>query len=132
MPVPTPDHPPIESPLGNRNRPRGIVDRCPSGRVPNARHAFLRDRDGWRLAPAFDLNPTPEKAEHSLAIDERNAEPSLDLVRETAPWYRIKRLRLDEILGELRSAIATWPDIARELGLADHEVALVGDVIATP
>lgn len=95
-------------------------------------HAFLHDRDGWRLAPAFDLNPTPEKAEHSLAIDERNAEPSLDLVRETAPWYRIKRLRLDEILGELRSAIATWPDIARELGLADHEVALVADVIATP
>lgn len=93
-------------------------------------HGFLRDKHGWRLAPAFDLNPTPEKAEHSLALDARSGEPRLDLVRETAPWYRIKQARTDEILAEIRSAVATWPIVARDLGLAAYEVAFVADAIA--
>ncbi len=93
-------------------------------------HGFLRDRQGWRLAPAFDLIPTPEKAEHSLAIDERDREPSLDLVRATAPWYRIKGTRIDEIVDQVHSAVATWPTVARDLGLAAHEVAIMADAVA--
>lgn len=92
-------------------------------------HGFLRHRQGWRLAPAFDLNPTPEKAEHSLAIDARDGQPSLDLVRETAPWYRIKRAAVDLIIDEVRSAVATWPTVAGDLGLAAHEVALMADAM---
>lgn len=95
-------------------------------------HGFLREVGGWRLAPAFDLNPTPEKSEHTLAIDDRSGEPNIDLVRETAPWYRLKPKRADEIFSEIHAAIATWPAIARELSLADHEVALVGDAFALP
>ena len=33
-------------------------------------HAFLMDSEGrWRLAPAFDLTPTPDKPEHALGVN---------------------------------------------------------------
>ena len=32
-------------------------------------HGFILAPDGWRLAPAFDLNPNIERSHHQLAID---------------------------------------------------------------
>lgn len=29
-------------------------------------HGFLLEKDGWRLAPAFDINPDIDQAEHVL------------------------------------------------------------------
>ena len=40
-------------------------------------HGFVRLPEGWRLAPAYDLNPAREMAQHSLAIDGRTTTPSL-------------------------------------------------------
>ena len=50
-------------------------------------HGFLRSDRGWRLAPAFDLNPSPAKAEHELSINENLAVPDVALALETAPFY---------------------------------------------
>jgi serine/threonine-protein kinase HipA len=44
-------------------------------------HGFLRGRGGWRLSPAFDLDPNPDKAEHALALDEASSHPSVAAVR---------------------------------------------------
>ena len=44
-------------------------------------HGFLRDPNGWRLAPAYDLNPMPTDVKpriHALAIDEFDGTASLD------------------------------------------------------
>jgi serine/threonine-protein kinase HipA len=35
-------------------------------------HGFLRARDGWSLAPAFDLNPAREMREHATAVGGRS------------------------------------------------------------
>ena len=48
-------------------------------------HGFLRTGDGWRLAPAFDLNPMPEKPEHELAIDAAVHAGDIDLVDRDRP-----------------------------------------------
>jgi serine/threonine-protein kinase HipA len=93
-------------------------------------HAFLRTRAGWRLAPAFDLNPAPEKPDHAMAIDERTTEPRLDVAHATAEWYRLRPARAHEVIEEVRAAVAPWTDLARELNLPKHEVALVGSVLA--
>lgn len=88
-------------------------------------HAFIRSPAGWRLAPAFDLNPTPEKPFHTLALDERNSEPSLEIVRATADWYRLKVGRADEIIESVQATVATWPTLARGFRLAKHEISLI-------
>jgi len=50
-------------------------------------HGFLLTTTGWRLAPAFDLNPNTERADHVLNIDESDNRPSLATVIETSEWY---------------------------------------------
>ena len=44
-------------------------------------HGFLLTKNGWRLAPAFDVNPNADKAEHVLDLDEGSPHPSIDAVR---------------------------------------------------
>lgn len=93
-------------------------------------HGFLITKRGWRLSPAFDLNPVPELKEHTLALDEANPTPDLELVRASAPYYRIQRGRAEEILTEVRKAVDRWPEIAREIGINRDESALMADAFA--
>lgn len=88
-------------------------------------HGFLRGWAGWRLAPAFDLNPTPRMAEHTLALDDILHIPDIELVRETAPFYRLSRVRAGEIIAETRDTVAGWRDVARSLGIAASEIELM-------
>lgn len=85
-------------------------------------HGFLRGATGWRLAPAFDLNPSPEKSEHALAIDETDPRPSLDTLRSTARFYRLSSARAAQIEHEVSAAVETWRELAHGLGLPSSEV----------
>jgi serine/threonine-protein kinase HipA len=48
-------------------------------------HGFLLTASGWRLAPAFDLNPNIDRAEHVLTIDEHDSRPSFSLLCSRVP-----------------------------------------------
>ena len=53
-------------------------------------HGFLREPNGWRLAPAYDLNPMPTDVKlrvHALAIDEIDGTASLDTAFRIAPMF---------------------------------------------
>lgn len=52
-------------------------------------HGFLLTESGWRLAPAYDINPNFYTKDFALAIDERNRRPDLQAVIETAPYYEV-------------------------------------------
>jgi serine/threonine-protein kinase HipA len=57
-------------------------------------HGFLYGKGGWRLAPAYDLNPTPMDIKPrvlSLAINEADATGALDLAFEVAQHFGIWR-----------------------------------------
>lgn len=93
-------------------------------------HAFLRDPGGWRLAPAYDLNPTADLRVHQLAIDERDARPSIDLVLATAAYYRLRDGEARRIVDEVRSVIAPWRQEAKRIDLAPAEIELMEAVFA--
>jgi serine/threonine-protein kinase HipA len=86
-------------------------------------HGFLRDVDGWRLSPAYDLNPVPDLAEHELAIGIGSHAPSVELaIEETAPFCRLKPDQAEQVVEEVRSAIVGWQDLAWSLNLPGHEI----------
>lgn len=89
-------------------------------------HGFLRDGGGWRLAPAFDVNPSPRKQEHSLAFDESLRIPDLDAIRETAPLYRLSAAEAEEAIVAVNDAVAGWRRLAAEIGLSREEVERIG------
>ena len=87
-------------------------------------HGFLRTEGGWRLAPAFDLNPVPSFTEHQLALDDASHEPDLDVVLETAPFYRLSASAARAIADDVRGVIADWRGVARatELTAAENDL----------
>ncbi|HET6570909.1 MAG TPA: type II toxin-antitoxin system HipA family toxin [Solirubrobacterales bacterium] len=94
-------------------------------------HGFLRGPAGWRLAPAFDVNPTPEKLEHSLAFDDGRRLPELDVVRETAALYRLSPAEAEHVIGEVETAVAAWRDVAAAVGVSSEEIGrLAGAFLA--
>lgn len=88
-------------------------------------HGFLRTRGGWRLAPCFDLNPMPDKPEHTLAFDEAVRAPDVGLVRETATFYRLTAKRADAVVERVRAAVAHWRERARDSGISRDEIELM-------
>lgn len=88
-------------------------------------HACLRTRGGWRLAPAYDMNPNVEKAEHSLALDARQTYPDLARVAATAPFYRMESRQAERIVQEVREVVSEWRRRARAIELPAPEIALL-------
>jgi len=86
-------------------------------------HGFVRLAAGWRLAPAFDMNPTAEVDEHALAIDERQTRPDLQVALETAGFYRLSRADAERIRDEVAAVVASWEARARGLDLSRAEIA---------
>lgn len=86
-------------------------------------HGFIRNKTGWRLAPAFDMNPSLYKPEHALTLDGNVAAPSMKAVRETAEdFYRLTRAQADAIEKQVMDVVKAWPERAALLGMSRFEV----------
>ncbi|MDE0292499.1 MAG: type II toxin-antitoxin system HipA family toxin [Candidatus Dadabacteria bacterium] len=94
-------------------------------------HGFLYDRNSrWRLSPAYDLNPVPlaEKArELTTWISEQGPEADLDLAREAAPFFALKKKQAEAIIDEISAALKSWQSTARRLGMNSRDM----DIYAT-
>jgi len=91
-------------------------------------HGFMRERKGWRLSEAFDMNPEPARARHVLTFDGHSAEPLVSTVLETADLYRLRAGRARAIVDEVHRAVATWRDEACRLGLPPAELDRMGPI----
>lgn len=92
-------------------------------------HGFIRVPTGWRLSPAFDMNPNPSKAGHELNLDGASTTPSVEAVLETAEFYRLRAREAQDILGEVREAFTGWRQTAGELGLPRSEIRMMEAVL---
>ena len=93
-------------------------------------HGFLLGPQGWRLAPAFDVNPNIDKAEHVLNIDDSDNRPSLATVAATASFYRLAAPAARAIIEEVASAVDAWRDAAAKAGIARADIELCAGAFA--
>ena len=87
-------------------------------------HGFVLGANGWQLAPAFDVNPNIDKAEHVLNIDDADSRPSLQTVLSTAPFYGLSTDRAKQVVEEVAGAVDNWRAAARKAGIAAADVEL--------
>lgn len=87
-------------------------------------HGFLLRPQGWRLAPAFDVNPNSDKAEHVLSIDDSDNRPSLETVLSTAAFYGLDDRYALQVVQEIASVVDDWQDVAcrEHISAADVEL----------
>ncbi len=88
-------------------------------------HGFLYEgRNGWRLAPAYDLNPVPVDIKPrilSTAINEDDSTASLPLAFSVAEYFELDAGRAREIAARVGKAVAKWRDVASQRGLTLSE-----------
>jgi serine/threonine-protein kinase HipA len=88
-------------------------------------HGFLHAERGlWRLAPAFDLNPFPDRARElkTWVSAETGPEATVDALMSVIAYFRLPPLRAKEILGEVERAVAGWRQAGRALGMSDRDL----------
>ena len=88
-------------------------------------HGFLRAPQGWRLSPAYDLNPVPVDVKpriHALAIDEIDGTASLDTAMAIAPMFGISEGDARAIAAQVGSAVAGWRGAATRFGMTPAQI----------
>lgn len=85
-------------------------------------HGFLLDENGWRLAPAFDVNPNIDKAEHVLNIDDLDNRASLDTVLATFEFYGLDEGKARDILEKVADVVDHWRNAARKAGISGADI----------
>ena len=87
-------------------------------------HGLLHERGGWRLSPAFDINPNPDSAtERITSIDgARSREDALDALCTHAAAFDLSDTAVALTLREVSAAVKRWREAARGLSIAPREI----------
>jgi serine/threonine-protein kinase HipA len=89
-------------------------------------HGFLWSGPaGWRLSPAYDLNPVPTDIKPRIlttSIDLEDGTASLNLAIEVASYFELNSSEAHRIAGQVGQAVATWRQEAGTLGLTASEI----------
>jgi serine/threonine-protein kinase HipA len=81
-------------------------------------HGFLLGQSGWRLSPAYDINPIPDGNGLSLNISEDDNSLDFGLALAQAPFYQLDPKRAHSLLGEIGEAVSGWRTIATGYGIS--------------
>ena len=89
-------------------------------------HGFLwAGPAGWRLSPAYDLNPVPTDIKPRIlttAIDLDDGTASLKLALHVASYFELGEDEAHKIAGQVGQAAAVWRREAKKLGLTPAEI----------
>jgi len=88
-------------------------------------HGFILKDKGWRLSPAFDINPSIDKEGLALNIDTDNNDLDIDLARSVDTYFRLGKKEMDTIIDEVKSVISGWKKVATEIGIPRSEQTLM-------
>ena len=98
-------------------------------------HGFLHeDRNLWRLSPAFDINPSPERVRElkTWISEETGPEMRIEALMSVIAYFRITRTRAGEILREVEHAVARWRAVGHEIGMTKGELEVFADAFEHP
>ena len=84
-------------------------------------HGFMWSKEGWILSPAYDINPVETGKGLHLNISDVDNALDWDLLRETAPFFRIEAERAEKIILEVKSAVQSWEKEAKAIGIPKLE-----------
>jgi serine/threonine-protein kinase HipA len=88
-------------------------------------HGFVLTPEGWRLSPAFDINPSIDKEGLALNIDMDNNSLDIDLAKSVGTYFRLEEKEMDSIIEKVRYAVSGWHKLAAEIGIPRSEQTLM-------
>ncbi len=93
-------------------------------------HGFLHvDRGQWRLSPAFDINPVPDKARELKTWISENAGPAARIhgAMDAAKYFGLSPDDARAIVTQVENAVGRWRRVAADLGMTKFEIDQLAD-----
>lgn len=84
-------------------------------------HGFMWSKEGWILSPAYDINPVETGTGLHLNISDVDNTLDWDLLRETAPFFRIEAEQAEKIIADVKTAVQGWEKEAKAIGIPKLE-----------
>jgi serine/threonine-protein kinase HipA len=84
-------------------------------------HGLILTPKGWRLSPAYDLNPIETGTGLKLNITDTDNSLSADVALAVIPFFRLKQKKAEQIINQVRMAVSEWEAIATALGISKGE-----------
>jgi len=88
-------------------------------------HGFIIENDAWRLSPAFDVNPSVDKDELALNIDETSGALDFDLALSVSEYFRLTQTEARSILSQVKKVVGDWEKTAKSIGISRGEIGLM-------
>jgi serine/threonine-protein kinase HipA len=88
-------------------------------------HGFLHvNRGQWRLAPAFDINPFPDRVRElkTWISEETGPEATIAALLSVRAYFQISAQRAREILLKMEQTLSHWRETGLALGMTEREL----------
>ena len=89
------------------------------------KHGFLHeDREFWRLSPAFDINPSPERVRElrTWISEDAGPEMTIDALMSVIAYFRITNARAKAILSGVAHAVDKWRMTGQSIGMSNQKL----------
>ena len=94
-------------------------------------HGFFVDTGGIRLSPAYDINPSIDRQELTLAINEVETACDVSIAMEAYEDYGLSTREAADVLTQVRNAVASWQEEAARLNIPKAEQDLMAAAFQT-
>jgi serine/threonine-protein kinase HipA len=88
-------------------------------------HGFFINEQGIQLSPAYDINPSVDRNELSLAIDETETTCDVSVAMDAYRSYGITSSQAKEALQAVDTAVTAWRTEAQRFGISKAEQELM-------
>ena len=84
-------------------------------------HGFILTKHGWKLSPAFDMNPSIEKDGLALNIDSDNNALDFELAKSVGEYFQLTDSDMETILMQVKTVVSGWRLVAHNIGISRSE-----------
>ena len=88
-------------------------------------HGFILEDIGWKLSPAYDINPSIDKDGLALNIDQDDNSLDFNLAKSVGKYFQLTIPEMDAIIKEVIAPVRNWRVIATEIGIPRAEQELM-------
>ena len=88
-------------------------------------HGFILSNKGWRLSPAFDINPSIDKNGLAINIDSDNNALDFELAKSVGDYFMLDNSQMNQIILEIKAVVNKWKVLANKIGISRSEQQLM-------
>lgn len=88
-------------------------------------HGFVIKNNGWRLSPAYDINPSIDKDGLALNINMSDNSLDFELAKGVGEYFQLTDKEMQLILDDVIHVVSKWKNLATKIGIPRSEQMLM-------